>query len=70
MFFSQVNQALMNLINASKSKQKPEEWYYIPERQTGIHNLSIYIENFAKKTLSTIHQNYINTHAYLLFFLP
>ncbi|KAG6502413.1 dihydrolipoyllysine-residue acetyltransferase component of acetoin cleaving system-like isoform X2 [Zingiber officinale] len=31
----EVNQALMNLINASKSKQKPEEWYYIPERQTG-----------------------------------
>lgn len=67
MLFSQVNQALMNLINASKSKHKPQEWSHIPERETGIYNLSIYIENFAKKALPTIYQNYINTHAYLLF---
>lgn len=49
MFFSQVNQALINLINASKSKHKPEEWSHIPERETGIYNLSVYIENFATK---------------------
>lgn len=49
MFFSQVNQALINLINASKSKHKPEEWSHIPERETGIYNLSVYIEKFAQK---------------------
>ncbi|XP_074581735.1 uncharacterized protein LOC141838225 [Curcuma longa] len=31
----EVNQALMNLINASKSKHKPQEWSHIPERETG-----------------------------------
>lgn len=31
----QVNVALMELIKASKSKLKPEEWSHIPERQSG-----------------------------------
>ncbi|CAL9114585.1 unnamed protein product [Musa acuminata var. zebrina] len=31
----EVNQALIELINASKSSVRPEEWSYLPEKQTG-----------------------------------